>query len=93
MAYCNTTTDLADLISGLGIYFQEKKQLPETSAVPHHVFPEASSRTAPDSISKVQEKEVEVDTPLFKAVFSNVGPTIRSFRLREYYHDLRSLMK
>ena len=32
----------------------------------------------------IEEKRVEIDTPLYKAVFSNVGPTIKSFRLKKY---------
>jgi YidC/Oxa1 family membrane protein insertase len=64
---------------------QEKKQLPKASVAPHRVAPEVPSKTAPVSTSKVHENEVEVDTPLFKAVFSNVGPTIRSFKLKDYH--------
>ena len=30
------------------------------------------------------EKEILVETPLYKAVFSNVGPTIKSFKLKNY---------
>ncbi len=30
------------------------------------------------------EKEILVETPLYKAVFSNVGPTIKSFKLKYY---------
>ena len=31
-----------------------------------------------------QEKEILVETPLYKAVFSNVGATIKSFQLKKY---------
>jgi YidC/Oxa1 family membrane protein insertase len=30
------------------------------------------------------EKEILVETPLYEAVFSNVGPTIKSFKLKNY---------
>jgi len=30
------------------------------------------------------EKEIVIDTPLYRAVFSNAGPTIRSFKLKQY---------
>lgn len=30
------------------------------------------------------EKEIEIDTPLYRAVLSNAGPTIRSFKLKNY---------
>jgi YidC/Oxa1 family membrane protein insertase len=35
-------------------------------------------------ISKVNEKEIFVETPLYRAVLSNVGPTIKSFQLKKY---------
>ena len=35
-------------------------------------------------ISREDEKEIEIDTPLYKVVFTNTGPTIRSFRLKKY---------
>jgi len=31
-----------------------------------------------------EEKRIEIDTPFYKAVFSNVGPTIKSFKLKKY---------
>jgi len=31
-----------------------------------------------------QEKEILVETPLYKAVFSNTGPSIKSFQLKKY---------
>ena len=34
--------------------------------------------------NSVMEKAIEVDTPLFHAVFSNVGPTIKSIKLKKY---------
>lgn len=33
---------------------------------------------------EVAEKEIEVETPLYRAVFSNAGPTIKSFKLKNY---------
>ena len=30
------------------------------------------------------EKEIKIDTPLYRAVLSNAGPTIRSFKLKNY---------
>lgn len=35
-------------------------------------------------ISREDEKEIEIDTPLYKVVLTNTGPTIRSFRLKKY---------
>ena len=33
---------------------------------------------------KETEKEISVETPLYSAIFSNVGPTIKSFKLKKY---------
>ena len=35
-------------------------------------------------VIRVDEKKIEIDTPLYKVVFSNVGPTIKSFKLKKY---------
>ncbi len=32
----------------------------------------------------LNEELIEIDTPLYSAVFSNIGPTIRSFKLKNY---------
>ncbi|MCD6306842.1 MAG: membrane protein insertase YidC [Deltaproteobacteria bacterium] len=42
----------------------------------------ASSELPPPAVPN--EKEIEIDTPLYRAVFSNAGPTIRSFKLKKY---------
>ncbi len=39
---------------------------------------------AKEIVSKVAEKTIEVYTPLYSAVFSNAGPTIKSFKLKKY---------
>ncbi|MBN1850265.1 MAG: membrane protein insertase YidC [Deltaproteobacteria bacterium] len=33
----------------------------------------------------ILEKEIKVETPLYIAIFSNRGPTIKSFKLKEYF--------
>ncbi|MCP4664769.1 MAG: membrane protein insertase YidC, partial [Deltaproteobacteria bacterium] len=33
---------------------------------------------------KVDEKEIEINTPLYRAVFTNAGPTLKSFKLKKY---------
>ncbi len=40
------------------------------------------------SETQLEEKRIEIDTPLYKAVFSNVGPTIKSFRLKKYHQTV-----
>lgn len=37
--------------------------------------------------SRAEEKEIHVDTPLFHAVFTNSGPTIKSFKLKKYRQE------
>lgn len=39
---------------------------------------------AEQTLLQVEEKRIEIDTPLYKVVFSNVGPTIKSFKLKKY---------
>ncbi len=34
--------------------------------------------------ASIPEREIRVETPLYAAVFSNVGPTIKSFKLKKY---------
>jgi YidC/Oxa1 family membrane protein insertase len=36
-------------------------------------------------VPKTEEKEIVVETPLYRAVLSNAGPTIKSFKLKKYY--------
>ncbi|MDY6880472.1 MAG: membrane protein insertase YidC [Desulfatiglans sp.] len=36
-------------------------------------------------VYNIEKKEIEVETPLFKAILTNVGPTIKSFRLKAYH--------
>ena len=54
--------------------------------------PPAPSRKPVETPSKkptrADEKEVEIDTPLYRAIFSNVGPTIKSFKLKKYYQTI-----
>lgn len=38
--------------------------------------------------TEAKEKEVEIDTPLYSAVFSNRGPSIKSFRLKKYHQTI-----
>jgi len=37
---------------------------------------------------KADEKEIEINTPLYRAVFTNVGPTIKSFQLKQYHQTI-----
>jgi YidC/Oxa1 family membrane protein insertase len=35
--------------------------------------------------SNIEEREVKVETPLYRAIFSNLGPSIKSFQLKNYH--------
>ena len=48
------------------------------------VQPPAPREMPKGVIPRTDEKEIEIDTPLYKAVFSNVGPTVSSFKLKKY---------
>ncbi len=48
------------------------------SSAESQTLKEAASRVE----SKVDEKEILVDTPLYTAIFSHVGTTIKSFKLQ-----------
>jgi YidC/Oxa1 family membrane protein insertase len=41
-------------------------------------------RHVKETVLEVDEKEIEIDSPLYKAVFTNRGPTIKSFELKKY---------
>ncbi len=68
----------------------------ETPAKPSPLAPKPAELTRPlpsqtpvetagKAIPEAGEKEVEIDTPLYRAIFSNVGPTIKSFKLKKYH--------
>ncbi|MBW2110961.1 MAG: membrane protein insertase YidC [Deltaproteobacteria bacterium] len=44
----------------------------------------ATGQTREEAVPKPEEREIEINTPLYRAVFSNVGPTIKSFKLKKY---------
>jgi YidC/Oxa1 family membrane protein insertase len=68
---------------------QVKEEATQKKAAPPPEPAPAASRPgepAPASqASEVEEKEITVETPLYKAVFSNAGPALKSFRLKKYY--------
>ncbi len=59
-------------------------QSPETASAPHAAISKAPEKTKIKLAPETDEKEVVVDTPLYRAVFTNAGPTIKSFKLKEY---------
>ena len=57
------------------------EKAPAPGLAPSPVFPETKTAIA---AAKVEEKEIHIETPLYSAVFSNVGPSIKSFKLKKY---------
>jgi len=60
------------------------RPLEKTTQPPAPVPRVAETSVAPNKPLQVPEKEIRVETPLYVAVFSNVGPTLRSFKLKKY---------
>jgi YidC/Oxa1 family membrane protein insertase len=54
------------------------------SPVPAPPLPASRDRAPELAGSEEREREVTVDTPLYRAVFSNAGPALKSFKLKNY---------
>jgi len=57
---------------------------PEKTTTPPVPSPALAKEMEGQETAPIPEKEVRVETPLYVAVFSNVGPTIKSFKLKKY---------
>ncbi len=60
-----------------------KKPIELTAPAPSPVAKETPGPKIPEA----REREVVVETPLYRAVFTNVGPTIKSFKLKKYHQS------
>jgi len=56
--------------------------------LPHPVPSQEPKEVVSEVIPEADEKEIEVDTPLYRAVFANAGPTMRSFKLKNYRQSI-----
>ncbi|MBW1729893.1 MAG: membrane protein insertase YidC [Deltaproteobacteria bacterium] len=76
---------------------QQQAPKPEKSATnpPTKAITESQERARPAPLAEtppgpvtlaqdIKEKEIVVETPLYRAVLSNLGPTIKSFKLKGY---------
>jgi len=61
----------------------ERKAAPAPEPAP--AMPQAGEPLPEARTSEATEKEILVETPLYKAVFSNAGPALKSFRLKNYH--------
>ncbi len=57
---------------------------PEKAETPPAPLPGITEEIPGKEKTQVPEKDIRVETPLYVAVFSNVGPTIKSFKLKKY---------
>ncbi|MBW1786757.1 MAG: membrane protein insertase YidC [Deltaproteobacteria bacterium] len=61
------------------------RPLREVKTVPPPQASEQSpERPAAKPVPQAIEKNITVETPLYRAVFSNVGPSVKSFKLKHY---------
>jgi YidC/Oxa1 family membrane protein insertase len=64
-----------------GITQENPSTIPETGMTRDSNLQIQDSQPVPPSVS---EEEIKVDTPLYQAVFTNKGATIKSFKLKKY---------
>ncbi len=57
----------------------------KTSVLKPAISPVSDKEKEKISILQTKEKEVKIDTPLYIAIFSNAGATIKSFKLKRYF--------
>ena len=58
---------------------------PERPTIEPSISPKIDKKRDTLIQPKTEEKEVKVETPLYKAVFSNAGAIIKSFKLKKYH--------
>ena len=62
---------------------EKQKAVPESVETPIAKAPPLPKEEL-KILPKAKEKEIEIETPLYRAVFTNVGPTVKSFKLKKY---------
>src|SRR4030042_6001292 len=78
---------------GQNISSKEGTQEKAKDSIPETITTQATTVLAPPALEtetvmvtmpQSEEKEILIDTPLYSAVFSNKGATIKGFRLKRY---------
>jgi len=64
---------------------KEIQEPPQAKVLTHSESSEIPETLTGKTVTGIDEKEIQIDTPLYKAVFTNVGPTIKSFKLKKYF--------
>ena len=62
---------------------KKERIIPESAEVPVPK-PEIPLESDKSILPEIKEKEIKIETPLYEAIFSNVGATIKSFKLKKY---------
>jgi YidC/Oxa1 family membrane protein insertase len=63
------------------------EEIPKTTKAPEIAHPsplQVPEQKAEVVSPKADENEIEINTPLYRAIFTNVGPAIKSFELKKY---------
>ncbi|MFC1867448.1 membrane protein insertase YidC [Thermodesulfobacteriota bacterium] len=71
-----------------GIQRESKEALPESAKAPvfkPSVLGETDQRGDRPDEQVIRDREIKVETPLYRVIFSNRGATIKSFKLKEYH--------
>ena len=67
------------------IHEEQENGTPDKVTLQPSVSPDISPDEFEESaIALIKEEEVAIETPLYSAVFSNKGPTVKSFKLKKY---------
>ena len=77
-----------DISSKEGTQEEAKDNIPETittQATTVLAPPATDTETVIVTVPQPKEKEILIDTPLYSAIFSNKGATIKGFRLKRYH--------
>jgi len=61
-----------------------ESERPKTPAVSQPASAEFAAQREEEFVPKPAEKETEIDTPYYRAIFSSAGPSILSFKLKNY---------
>ena len=64
---------------------KEIQEPPQAKVLTHSESSEIPETLTGKTVTGIDEKEIQIDTPLYKAIFTNVGPTIKSFKLKKYF--------
>jgi len=63
---------------------QNTAEVPDVEPPSHKVSTRLPEKIPSKTLPEADQTEIEIDTPLYRAVFSNAGPAIKSFKLKEY---------